>query len=337
MTSSSSSSSLQLESPSFRSFADAPACPRPQYTVIRPEYNAKALEHATEDEKKKLAELQDRIAEDYPTEREDVFWLMKFLRAKQCDVDKAEALFRARMKFIEEEKPHLIDPSKEPDVAEELKQVRCFLYGRDKDGRPIVNIRSGLDFATRPSQASRRAILYVVEKTMQEMPPPPHDQYCIILNRRNSQMMRPRDTTMSKTGHFYPETLRYMWFINASWTFNLMLKFVALFVDQKTRDKFLALSDPSELLKYVDKEQLLPDILAQCKGISEEEIKNHKKLPYWPPWAPESRIFAHVTMAQEVDKKTADSMRRMSDAEVKALMDKEDENDDEASDNPSLD
>lgn len=325
-------------------FSAAPACPRPQYTVIRPEYNAKALEYATEEEKKKLAELQERIAEDYPVEREDVFWLLKFLRARRLDVSKAEQLFRERMRFVETEQPHLIDPENEPEVAHELSQVRCFLYGRDKRGRPIVNIRSGLTFVTRPSEASRRAILYMVEKTMSELPPPPHDQYVIVLNRRNSSLLKPRDTTMSKSGNFYPETLKYMFFINASWTFNMMMKIVSLFVDKKTADKIIALSDPTELLQHIEPQQMLPDVLAQCRGHMPSSTANaaaaatttatttttttgpgtgnQKRLDYWPPWSDAARIFAETDlMGEDGERGGGGAIVRQPSVEEQAEMD----------------
>lgn len=271
---------------------------------------------------KKLVELQERIADDYPVEREDVFWLLKFLRARRLDVVKAEQLFRERMKFIETEQPHLIDPENEPEVAHELSQVRCFLYGRDKHGRPIVNIRSGLTFVTRPSEASRRAILYMVEKTMSELPPPPHDQYIIVLNRRNSSLLKPRDTTMSKSGNFYPETLKYMFFINASWTFNMMMKIVSLFVDKKTADKIIALSDPTELLQHIDPSQMLPDVLAQCRG--HVPSSSSEPLDYWPPWSDATRIFAESDLSIAVQQPSIEEQAEM-DPQVKAALDGMDE------------
>jgi len=97
MSSSSSSTNIQKYVPT-----------REVYTIVNEEANKRQLELLNETEQSKLEKLSQALSSDFPHDIKDKVTLVRFLKARKWDVDKSETMFRNRMKWISEYKPHRI-------------------------------------------------------------------------------------------------------------------------------------------------------------------------------------------------------------------------------------
>jgi len=173
--------------------------------------------------------------------REDVGQLLRFLEARDYNVEVAFKMLVEALQWRETYKPHKI--TKE-EVADQLATGKVFWLDpsmHDKAGRPILCIMSGLHKMEDDPTACIRMVLYLLEEGLRSMKPGSDQKYVIIYDRQGfdrKNFDRPllRDF-FNILSNYYPETLAAAYVMHPNWFFTVAYKIVKLFMDVKTQKK----------------------------------------------------------------------------------------------------
>lgn len=106
--------------------------PRKKYTVVNAEFNKLYEAQLSKEETAKLEQFIAALKSDFPEDVQDTYTLIRFLRARKWNMNDAEKLYRERMKWIGEYKPHMLT---EASVKEQIAMGKMFWYGKDKQVR----------------------------------------------------------------------------------------------------------------------------------------------------------------------------------------------------------
>ncbi|KAJ8312729.1 hypothetical protein KUTeg_010102 [Tegillarca granosa] len=219
-------------------------------------------------------QFRERLS-DIIQPNQDDFYLIKWLKARQFDVDKAEAMFRASMDFREEMDVEKI--YREYDPPEVIKKYLTGGFcGHDKEGSPIrIELYGRLDIKGIMCSVKKSDLVKIkikqFEGTVKDW-----EQQSKKLGRRVDGMtvivdmdgVGPR--MMWSPGmqmHFslvqmlednYPEMLKRLFVIKAPGIFPLLYKLAKPLISEDTKNKIHILGNDykSTLLKYIDPEEL---------------------------------------------------------------------------------
>lgn len=270
---------------------------REHYTPPDADYTARnelQLSLLTDRQRQLVRSLVDRLHLDYPQDIRDLSQVVKFLEAKNWDLQKSEDLFKRKFEWVTSFKPHHITESQ---VEQKLKTGKVFLHGRDRHGRPILVIRACNAFPMDGSDYDRditwKSFVYMAELAWVNLPPPPYNQVIIISDRKHHGR-RNMDTKALKMvlqlGDYYPELLHSMLVLNANWIFSVFVNLAKAVVDSTTLNKLIFVNDLKEMPQYVEQAQLLPDLggLPDTEAtrsmvwlpsiIAESLVRGHKRL-----------------------------------------------------------
>ncbi|KAI0829205.1 CRAL-TRIO domain-containing protein [Trametes gibbosa] len=240
--------------------------------------------HALEELKKKLRE--DEL---FVPERMDDATLLRFLRARKFDVEKARQMVAAceqwRKDFGVEDIWKNFD-FKEKEAVD--KYYPQYYHKTDKDGRPIYVERLGLLdikalYALTTQERQLQRLVYEYEKFLRERLPAcsraighPVETSCTILDLANvslSNFYRVKDYVMAAASvgqDRYPETMGKFYIINAPWAFSTVWTFIKPWLDEATVAKIDILGSgyKDKLLAQIPKENLPKEFggLCQCAG-----------------------------------------------------------------------
>jgi len=276
-------------------------CPtRETYTILNQENNHLMKSTLNDSQVKVLDQLEKMIVERNPTpsmslEVQDTCTLIRFLRARDFNVEKAYELYVQRMEWIERVKPHKITAQ---EVEQELQSGLLFFYGRDFFGRPIVYARTCNHFSLSTEKqvdAFFKYFVYMCELALMNVPNPPYNQFVIVsdqsfLGRKNM------DTKGYKSlfclGNYYPEVIHCIHILKTPLVFNLMYKIGKQFVDKKTLAKIQihGKKDTNEALSKVT-DCLLPD---HCISVQQRQQAQDRATTWLPECCPEQFVFAKL-------------------------------------------
>ncbi|KAJ6716804.1 CRAL-TRIO DOMAIN-CONTAINING PROTEIN YKL091C-RELATED [Salix koriyanagi] len=184
-----------------------------------------------------------------PSKHDDRRMMLRFLRARKFDVEKAKQMWSDMIKWRKKFGADTIMEEFEfKEIDEVLKYYPQGYHGVDKEGRPIYIERLGEVDANKLVQVT----------TM--------DRYMKISRTRGlkqfTKTARELISHISKIdGDNYPETLNRMFIINGGAGFRLLWSTVKQFIDPKTAQKihFLGNKYQSKLLEAIDASEL-PEI-----------------------------------------------------------------------------
>ncbi|CAG8728168.1 10838_t:CDS:2, partial [Funneliformis mosseae] len=128
------------------------------------------------------------------------------------------------------------------------------LNGFDKDGRPILYLRPGLE-NTSPGPDQLRFIIFNFESAIKIMPDNVENIVIIVdfnfnnCSARNSPGLGVAKEFMNVLSSNYPERLGYSMIINAPWYFWGFFKLLSPFIDPVTKNKikFVDIKNPSKV------------------------------------------------------------------------------------------
>jgi hypothetical protein len=186
--------------------------------------------------------------------------LLRFLRARKCDVDKSYDMFTNCLKWREKEKPDSIALE---SISREVATGKSFFIGKDKLRRPTFLVFPGRHEPKAISNDETvRALLYHVELGIKQMDPDV-EQLALMVDFEGWGMHnvdRDLDKMLMETIQFYyPERLGGAFVINPPAIFTVAWNIVKTFLDKRTTKKihFLSGDDVKEVLpKHFDMDVL---------------------------------------------------------------------------------
>ncbi|KAH9916783.1 CRAL-TRIO domain-containing protein [Fomitopsis serialis] len=222
-------------------------------------------------------------------ERHDDALLLRFLRARRFDVEKAKAMLLAceqwRKDFGVDELQKNFDFQEKAEVDKYYPQ---YYHKIDKDGRPVYIEQLGkLDigklYAITTSERQLKRLVYEYEKNNSERMPAcsrlsghPVETSCTILDLQGvsiSNFYRVKDYVMQASAigqDRYPESMGKFYIINAPWAFSAVWSIIKPWLDEVTVSKIdiLGRDYKTKLLDQIPAENLPKDFggTCQCAG-----------------------------------------------------------------------
>jgi hypothetical protein len=249
------------------------------YDQINEEWNKLIEQQLNEEETRKLKQFIDRLSVDYCHEVKSTVTLVRFLRARNWDLDKAETMFRARMDWVTSYKPLSITMDM---CKQELKSGVAYWAGVDKHMRPTLRIRACLnDPSTYKREDFYRSVIFVLELGLKNLPPPPYNQYIVMydmhnVSRKNMDLGSLRQ--YSSLGDHYPEYLGKVYVMRPHWMLSIFFSVIRTIMEPVTLSK-VQIVKQDELHKLLDDYE--PDQLDEDlggTGAGYEIIPDYRKL-----------------------------------------------------------
>lgn len=243
---------------------------------VNEEANRLCEQTLTTDQLNSLTSLQLVLKEDFPDHVRNTVSLIRFLKARKFDVPKAEYMYRERMQWVSDYKPHMINKK---DVENELKLGAFFWHGTDVNNRPILFFKAKRFFPIKDDHKHEkiwRYFVYIVEQGMKTLPLPPYDQV-VVVNDREGATTTNNDLAgfrrLVKAGDYYPEILGSFITVYPNHLFKLVITVIKPFLDVTTQKKLNMISqkDPkviaSELVaKYGFSRERVAELLEEHGG-----------------------------------------------------------------------
>ncbi|XP_078163092.1 phosphatidylinositol/phosphatidylcholine transfer protein SFH13-like [Carex rostrata] len=240
-----------------------------------------------------------------PEKHDDYHMMLRFLKARKLDVDKATQMWREMLKWRKE---FGADTILEDFHFEELEEVQVHYphgyHGVDREGRPVYIERLGKVEPAKVVQATtiERYIKYHVqefERAFKERFPA-----CSLAVKRHidstTSILDVQGVGLKNFGktardlvfqvlkidsNYYPETMHQMFIVNAGSAFKLIWSSVKGFIDPKTASKIHMLGNKfqSRLFEAIDPSQL-PDFLGgSCTCIDQGGCLKSNRGPWNDP------------------------------------------------------
>jgi len=176
--------------------------------------------------------------------------ILRYLRARDFNISKAEQMLRATLSWREHECPQTISTQ---DILPVLNLGTAYTTGFDIQNRPVVYIKPG---AYNPESAEMRVryLIYLMETTVNSMPPGV-EQLCLILDfsEYGSRGNQPDSRQVALTSinivtSHYPERLGICYLINTPWYFSVLYTLASVALSSVTKKKLRWLKgNPEEI------------------------------------------------------------------------------------------
>ncbi|PKA58924.1 Patellin-4 [Apostasia shenzhenica] len=219
---------------------------------------------------RKIVEQKDPYAKDA-----DDSTLMRFLRARDLDINKAANFFINHLKWKREAIPKGF--ILEAEIKNELAQRKLFSQGFDKKGRPIgVVLGCQHKPANRDLDEFKRFTVYVIEKFCSRMQD--QERFTVIADLEgwgySNCDLRGQFISLEILQNNYPERLGKLLVVHVPYLFMKVWKIVYPFIDKHTREKIDFVEDKnmkSKLLEDIDESQLPEKYGGRLKLVPIEE------------------------------------------------------------------
>ncbi|RVX75338.1 hypothetical protein B0A52_00691 [Exophiala mesophila] len=264
----------------------------------------------SDDKYGQVREFQEILATQTPESLRAAFWsmlkadhpdglLLRFLRARKWDVDKALVMLIATMRWRSHDQ-HVdddimfkgeggaLEDSKSSDAAvkregddflTQLRLGKSFLHGTDKEGRPLCFVRVRLHRGGEQTEKSlERYTIYVIE-TARLLLRPPIETACIVFDMSQFTMANMDYTPVKFMIKIfeanYPESLGAVLVHKAPWVFQGIWKIIRGWLDPVVAGKVHFTSNVEDLEEFIPKSQ----IITELGGAEEWEYKYVEPVP----------------------------------------------------------
>jgi hypothetical protein len=245
------------------------------------------------DNDKAIVGLRNRIKDVQTTWCDDKM-ILRYLRARNFDLDKSEEMLRATLKWREEYKPELI--LEKDDAVQKVKSLKqMFNLGVSKQGEAICYIVPGAN--KNPTDVRIKYLVWSLETIITNMDPNSSGKMIWIMDMAqfgrdsltDSYGKEVAQITLNILQNHYPERLLRFVVMDSPWYFNLFWYVVQVFIDPKTKEKILFVSDdkfkilseyctPENLdVKYGGKLMITDEMRTNWEQFLPDKLKDHLK------------------------------------------------------------
>ncbi|KAJ2226669.1 phosphatidylinositol transfer protein csr1 [Coemansia sp. RSA 485] len=246
------------------------------------------------------------VREDHP----DVL-MLRFLRARKWDVEKAYRMAIAALKWrMQENVEEIIWYGDIYNDASLMWKGVSYAHGKDKLGQPIIWSGSCLHHQKDQSYPQLKRYLIWMMETLRQLLTPPIERVCLIMDltdHSNANMDWPFVKTFLKfLEAYYPECLGICIVYNGPWWFSGVWKLISPLLDPVVASKVQFAQKPEGLLKFIDEKQLL-----QSRG-----GKNAYKFSYVKPDPEENKLMFDAEGRAAASKKLEDLQAQFIQATI---------------------
>ncbi|KIY72238.1 CRAL/TRIO domain-containing protein [Cylindrobasidium torrendii FP15055 ss-10] len=172
----------------------------------------------------------------------------RYMRSAKWDLADAKKRIKATVEWRRDFKPDVIPPD---EVKIESETGKIVINGFDKDGRPIIYMRPGLE-NTETSPRQLRHLVWCLERAKDLMPPGQESLVIIVDYKSTTLRTNPSISIARKVLHIlqqhYVETLGRALVVNLPYLLSFFYKGISPFLDPITRDKMRFNPDLLELI-----------------------------------------------------------------------------------------
>eukprot|EP01118_Nematostelium_gracile_P016428 TRINITY_DN6803_c0_g1_i1.p1 TRINITY_DN6803_c0_g1~~TRINITY_DN6803_c0_g1_i1.p1 ORF type:complete len:250 (-),score=74.53 TRINITY_DN6803_c0_g1_i1:10-759(-) len=239
----------------------------------------------SEKESTNLEALKEKIYDDMKLSDQEKAWLddpcfLRYLRARDLDVSKAETMLKESLEWRRQMKPHEI---KTEDVKNVMDMATMYMSGHDKEHRPIIYMKPG---ATNPYPSEERVkyLVYMLETAISTMDAKDGVEKMTWLldfgeykRAADAESKQTSKTSMHILQNHYPERLGLAVIINSPWYFSWLFTIISPFLHANTKKKIKWVSGTKEDIYRVLKEYIDDDQLEEhYGGTKPNPVKNEK-------------------------------------------------------------
>jgi hypothetical protein len=163
--------------------------------------------------------------------------LLRYLRARDWDIKKANKMLRDTLEWREQYQPELINAE---DLKQEASTGKMYRRGFDKLGRPVVFMSPGKENSTDYIR-NVKLLIYTLERAVDACPDGTEQMtWMIDFNGYSRKSNLPYSVCMEVLGilsNHYPERLGACFMIDTPWLFSLSWKALSPFVNPVTKSK----------------------------------------------------------------------------------------------------
>ena len=213
----------------------------------------------SEEKRQKMTQLCDRLGDELPVPgRTDLLTLYRFCVARDWDLDETEKMLRAHVQWRADAFPI---PRSYWEKDPLFLNGAIFPHGRDKVGRPIIVVRSGLFCPNERDldKCIKAAISCCMDLFMKQGC---FSKVTIVYDRQNFSMSQHLDKPLLKElaslfSDNFPESLHAAYLYPCGFVLRGIWAVVQYFFDVKTRSKVFMLADPESFKEHIDASQLI--------------------------------------------------------------------------------
>ncbi|CAH1781586.1 unnamed protein product, partial [Owenia fusiformis] len=223
-----------------------------------------------EEQSKALDVMKENISDVASNAVVDKEYLLRFLRARDFDVTKAEHMLRQCLKWREETDVENRDNIPFPDFAQ-FAPLISLPIGRAKDGSPVVYVNyDGADFKGLSQCCQTKDWVSIICRGMEmadavaKTTSKPYKGVTAIIDYNNigmNMISKPSldilNGAYGAVDNYFPEFVSKMIVLNGSIVVNIFYKLIKRLIPPKTRSKIELLKDTNDIKKFIDEDQLI--------------------------------------------------------------------------------
>eukprot|EP00163_Fabomonas_tropica_P034494 TRINITY_DN9568_c0_g2_i1.p1 TRINITY_DN9568_c0_g2~~TRINITY_DN9568_c0_g2_i1.p1 ORF type:complete len:305 (-),score=91.36 TRINITY_DN9568_c0_g2_i1:18-932(-) len=242
----------------------------------------KPLEEYSDEEQAKFHVMKEKLKDDInDSNREWVtdLAILRYLRARKFDVDKAYAMMTNTLKWREEFGVDKIDP-KEMEIESTTGKLYVAEH-RGHGNRPIVVMRPGKE-NTKIKEGKIKFFVWNMEMAAREADAAGPEKMIWVIDYANfgfsSLAPGMGKTTIGLMQDHFPERLHVALFVDPPWAFWLFFKIIRPFVDPVTRNKMVTVSGNHAAKRKMIEQHMDPQYFPKHWGGDLEEAHyDHKR------------------------------------------------------------
>ncbi|KAI5842562.1 CRAL-TRIO domain-containing protein [Morchella snyderi] len=260
------------------------AAATPAATTEKIANDVAAAVDTSDDKYGQTKEFKAALASQTPAELREAFWsmvkhdnpdglLLRFLRARKWDVDKALVMMVATMNWRSKEMnvQEVVSKGEEayaasPDQGfiKQLRMGKSFLHGTDKEGRPICFVRVRLHKqADQSEEALEKYTVYIME-TARLMLRDPIDTAAVVFDMSGFSMANmdyaPVKYLIKCFEAHYPESLGVCLVHKAPWIFQSIWSIIRGWLDPVVASKIHFTKSVEDMEAYIPRSNILKEL-----------------------------------------------------------------------------